>query len=155
MKQTKKGFTLVELLVVIAILAILATVSVVGYTAFITRANLSNDQAFIAQANTTLQAAAIPNKFESAGAAINALDENGFSGKYTPYSRAVAYSHCPPRYREFLRRKCPRAACRRAPAPRETELCCGIPESRRRFAFFVLQHRQVPHGEKRFSPARA
>ena len=39
MKRTKKGFTLVELLVVIAILAILASVSVVGYTAFIAKAN--------------------------------------------------------------------------------------------------------------------
>ena len=38
----KKGFTLVELLVVIAILAILASVSVVGYTAFIDKANESN-----------------------------------------------------------------------------------------------------------------
>ena len=41
MKRTKKGFTLVELLVVIAILAILASVSVVGYTAFISKANNS------------------------------------------------------------------------------------------------------------------
>ena len=41
MKRTKKGFTLVELLVVIAILAILASVSVVGYTAFIEKADKS------------------------------------------------------------------------------------------------------------------
>ena len=41
MKRTKKGFTLVELLVVIAILAILASVSVVGYTAFIAKADQS------------------------------------------------------------------------------------------------------------------
>ena len=41
MKRPKKGFTLVELLVVIAILAILASVSVVGYTAFIAKANQS------------------------------------------------------------------------------------------------------------------
>ena len=41
-KNTKKGFTLVELLVVIAILAILASVSVVGYTAFIDKAKQSN-----------------------------------------------------------------------------------------------------------------
>ena len=93
MKNSKKGFTLVELLVVIAILAILATVAVVGYTSFIKKANLSNDQAFSAQANTTLQAAAIPNKFESAGAAINALNENGFSGKYTPYSSGFFYAY--------------------------------------------------------------
>ena len=37
----KKGFTLVELLVVIAILAILATVSIVGYTQFIAKSKES------------------------------------------------------------------------------------------------------------------
>ena len=37
----KKGFTLVELLVVIAILAILATVSIVGYTQFIAKSKQS------------------------------------------------------------------------------------------------------------------
>ena len=41
MKNKKKGFTLVELLVVIAILAILATVTIVGYTSFIQKANES------------------------------------------------------------------------------------------------------------------
>ena len=93
MKNTKKGFTLVELLVVIAILAILATVAVVGYTSFLKKADLSNDQAFIAQANTTLQAAAIPNGFKSAGEAINALNTNGFEGKYTPYSSEHYYGY--------------------------------------------------------------
>ncbi len=39
MKNNKKGFTLVELLVVIAILAILATVTIVGYTVFVNKAN--------------------------------------------------------------------------------------------------------------------
>ena len=38
-KNTKKGFTLVELLVVIAILAILSSVAVVGYTAFVKKAD--------------------------------------------------------------------------------------------------------------------
>ena len=60
MKQTKKGFTLVELLVVIAILAILATVSVVGYTTFIEKANRSVDEQAVAQINTALMAANIP-----------------------------------------------------------------------------------------------
>ena len=41
MKNRKKGFTLVELLVVIAILAILATVTIVGYSAFVNKANES------------------------------------------------------------------------------------------------------------------
>ena len=54
MKNSKKGFTLVELLVVIAIVAILSTVAIIGYTSFMKKADLSNDQAFIAQANTTL-----------------------------------------------------------------------------------------------------
>ena len=49
MKRTKKGFTLVELLVVIAILAILASVSVVGYTAFIDKAEESNANTLLAQ----------------------------------------------------------------------------------------------------------
>ena len=41
MKNRKKGFTLVELLVVIAIVAILATVTIVGYSAFVNKANES------------------------------------------------------------------------------------------------------------------
>ena len=93
MKNTKKGFTLVELLVVIAILAILATVAVVGYTSFIEKANLSNDQAFVAQANTTLQAAAIPNGFKTAGEAITALNNNGFQGKFNTYSSGFHYAY--------------------------------------------------------------
>ena len=52
--NTKKGFTLVELLVVIAILAILSTVGVAGYSAFIERANISNDQQMVAQLNNFL-----------------------------------------------------------------------------------------------------
>ena len=89
----KKGFTLVELLVVIAIVAILAAVSVVGYTVFINRANLSNDQAFVTQANTTLQAAAIPDGFATAGEAITALNRNGFQDKYNTFSRGYHYAY--------------------------------------------------------------
>ena len=44
-QNRKQGFTLVELLVVIAILAILTTVSIVGYTAFIKKAHQSNARA--------------------------------------------------------------------------------------------------------------
>ena len=54
MKNSKKGFTLVELLVVIAILAILASVSVVGYTKFIEKAAKSNDDALATQINVLI-----------------------------------------------------------------------------------------------------
>ena len=49
MKKTKKGFTLVELLVVIAILAILSTIAVVGYTAFVDKANETKAKAELHQ----------------------------------------------------------------------------------------------------------
>ena len=52
----RKGFTLVELLVVIAILAILAGVGVAGYTAFIERAYVSNDNTLVTQLNSYLVA---------------------------------------------------------------------------------------------------
>ncbi|MBQ2805020.1 MAG: prepilin-type N-terminal cleavage/methylation domain-containing protein, partial [Clostridia bacterium] len=73
MKQTKKGFTLVELLVVIAILAILATVSVVGYTTFIEKANRSVDEQAVAQINTALMAANIPEGSVTNIAQVQAL----------------------------------------------------------------------------------
>ena len=94
MKHSKKGFTLVELLVVIAILAILATVSVVGYTSFIAKANLSNDQSAIAQANIALQAAAIPNGFQYPSDAIDELYKAGWNaGKMQPYSNGFSYAY--------------------------------------------------------------
>ena len=42
LKRIKKAFTLVELMVVIAILAVLATVSIIGYQSFITRERINN-----------------------------------------------------------------------------------------------------------------
>ncbi len=75
MKQTKKGFTLVELLVVIAILAILTTVSVIGYTSFIEKANRSVDEQAVAQMNMALLAGNIPDgQFKSILDVITFLD---------------------------------------------------------------------------------
>lgn len=54
--KKQNGFTLVELLVVISILSILATVSVVGYTAFIEKARVSNDNDLVGQLNTYIEA---------------------------------------------------------------------------------------------------
>ena len=62
MKRTKKGFTLVELLVVIAILAILASVSVVGYTAFIKKANDSVASQELHQLATLIESELLVNR---------------------------------------------------------------------------------------------
>ena len=92
MKNTKKGFTLVELLVVIAIVAILATVAIVGYTSFIKKANLSNDQTMIGMINQNLQAVAVGEKLETAGDAINLLKTvNIYGEKLTPFSAGHHY----------------------------------------------------------------
>lgn len=69
-KRIKKGFTLVELLVVIAILGILATVSVVGYSAFTEKAKESVAQQELTQIHNYLFAADIDDdnfRFESNG----------------------------------------------------------------------------------------
>ena len=94
MKNTKKGFTLVELLVVIAIVAILATVAIIGYTSFMKKADLSNDQSAIAQMNTALQAAAVPDGFVNPSDAIDALYNVGWNlGKMQPYSNGYHYAY--------------------------------------------------------------
>lgn len=58
-KNSKRGFTLVELLVTISILAVLATVSVVGYVSFIEKANLARDKAIVDQLNQLKNAYAV------------------------------------------------------------------------------------------------
>lgn len=61
-KRIKKGFTLVELLVVIAILAILASVTVVGYSAFTQKAKDSVAQQELTQIHNYLYAEDINNE---------------------------------------------------------------------------------------------
>ena len=56
MKNKKKGFTLVELLVVIAILAILVTVSIIGYSAFVKNATKAKAEAELNQIITYVNA---------------------------------------------------------------------------------------------------
>ncbi len=55
-KNRKKGFTLVELLVVISILAILTSVTIVGYVKFVEKARLSNDEQLVSQINNLIKA---------------------------------------------------------------------------------------------------
>jgi len=58
MKNSKKAFTLVELLVVIAILAVLASVSIIGYTAFTKKAVENNAISELTQVKTLLEGGA-------------------------------------------------------------------------------------------------
>ena len=84
----KKGFTLVELLVVIAIVAILAAVSVVGYTVFIGRANMSADQQAVTQMNTMLEALDVNNEPEDLKALYEYLNQTGLTAEdYKPLSK--------------------------------------------------------------------
>lgn len=78
-KNIRKGFTLVELLVVIAILAILSTVTVVGYIAFTKKADFSVDQTNVTLFNSILDAeAALDGKNETFSEARADLFANGY-----------------------------------------------------------------------------
>ena len=78
-KKTKKGFTLVELLVVITILAVLATVSVIGYRNFTKKAQISNDTSLVAQLNLALQAdEAEGGKAATPSEALEVVEEAGY-----------------------------------------------------------------------------
>ncbi len=77
MKRTKKGFTLVELLVVIAILAILASVSVVGYTAFIAKADQSVAEQELHQVVTLINAELMDDGKWIAGSYVVTVNEDG------------------------------------------------------------------------------
>lgn len=61
----KKGFTLVELLVVIAILAVLVTVSVVGYLGFTDRAKESNVNTEMVQIREVIRGTLLDGKEHS------------------------------------------------------------------------------------------
>ena len=91
-RSNKKGFTIVELVIVIAIIAVLAAVLIPTFSGIIKKANLSADKSFVRNANTTLAMEEAHSKFETAGEAINALNRNGFSGKYNTYSSEYKYT---------------------------------------------------------------
>ena len=86
MQKKKKGFTLVELLVVIAILAILASVSVVGYLSFTKEAQISADEQAVTEMNTVLLGDQTLNgKPNSASDVKNILRENGYNAELKAY----------------------------------------------------------------------
>ena len=78
-KKTKKGFTLVELLVVITILAVLATVSVIGYRSFTKKAQISNDTSLVTQLNLALQADEVEGgQAKTPSEALEVVEEAGY-----------------------------------------------------------------------------
>lgn len=92
-RKQNKGFTLVELLVVISIVAVLSTVSVVGYMAFRDKANKSKDDSLVTQMNTALQAdEALSGKPKHPTAALEVLAENGILlDKVKPAQKDYSY----------------------------------------------------------------
>lgn len=87
-QRRRKGFTLVELLVVIAIIAILATVSIIGYTQFIKRANMSADQQAVTQMNTLLEGLDVNNEPDDVVDLWVYLNETGLNAEdYKPLTK--------------------------------------------------------------------
>ena len=101
-KANKRGFTIVELVIVIAVIAILAAVLIPTFSGLIKKANLSNDKSFVRNMNTTLAAEGALEKFNSAGDAIDALNRNGFMGKYNTYSTNFHYCYSLENNRMYL-----------------------------------------------------
>ena len=101
-KTNKRGFTIVELVIVIAVIAILAAVLIPTFSGLIKKANLSNDKSFVRNMNTTLAAEGALEKFDSAGDAIDALNRNGFGGKYNTYSTNFHYCYSLENNRMYL-----------------------------------------------------
>ncbi len=84
-KKRNSGFTMVELLVVVAVLAVLATVSIVGYTTFVEKAKISVDVQTLEQLNLVLMA----NEQSGNGAqnvkdAYNQIYQAGLMPMFTP-----------------------------------------------------------------------
>lgn len=75
--KRKKAFTLVELLIVIAILAILSTVSIIGYSSFTYKAKESNDIATLKQMNTVLDAGKMISDVDDEYDTLKLLVANG------------------------------------------------------------------------------
>ena len=98
----KKGFTIVELVIVIAVIAILAAVLIPTVSGIIAQANLSNDKSFVRNMNVTLAAEGAVNPFKTAGDAIDALNRNGFAGKYNTYSTNYHYCYSLENNRMYL-----------------------------------------------------
>ncbi len=74
--KVKKGFTLTELLVVIAILAVLSTITVIGYTHFIKKAAISSDTQLINQVNTILKVHRIYEDVDDDNSIAKVLQDN-------------------------------------------------------------------------------
>ena len=93
--NNKKAFTLIELLVVIAIIAILASVTVIGYTSFIKNAAVSNDNALANQINKILSGYKVSNSMDTdekiAEILQNNIDKN-ISIKSEKYDMNIYYN---------------------------------------------------------------
>ena len=93
-KLNRKAFTLVELLVVIAILAILSTVAVIGYTAYIKNAHVSNDQKIASELSDVLRAHLVDHDINSEAdlkAAIAKYAGDDFFVNLSPESAEYGY----------------------------------------------------------------
>lgn len=88
------GFTLVELIIVIAILAILSTGAIAGYSAYITSANKTADQAMIAEIKNVLTLKAYSEGVSNADFVILKLDGDaqvGVKGGFAEQALIDAY----------------------------------------------------------------
>ena len=91
--KSGKGFTLVELLVTISILAILSTVSIVGYTSFIKKSAIEADESLVKQLNIFTDAYLVKhysNLPEDKKIITDVLDESGVK-PLTLQSREYGY----------------------------------------------------------------